>query len=67
MSGMILIDLQKAFDMIDHDIFLKKLRAIGFSNHTIDWFRSYRSRHPEVFPGNCVLKICSKFTGEHPC
>ena len=33
MTGMILIDLQKSFDAIDHDIILKKLRAIGFSNH----------------------------------
>ena len=27
----------------------------------------YRSSHPEVFLGKGVLKICSKFTGEHPC
>ena len=25
----------------------------------------FRSSHPEVFPGKKVLKICSKFTGEH--
>ena len=43
MSGMILIDLQKAFDTIDHNILLKKLRTICFSNHTIDWFKSYLS------------------------
>ena len=24
-------------------------------------------RSPEVFLGKIVLKICSKFTGEHPC
>ena len=23
--------------------------------------------HPEVFLGKGVLKICSQFTGEHPC
>ena len=40
---MILIDLQKAFDTIDHDILLQKLNAIGFSNHTIGWFKSYLS------------------------
>ena len=27
----------------------------------------WRSSHPEVFLVIGVLKICSKFTGEHPC
>ena len=40
-AGMILIDLQKAFDTIDHEIFLKKLNCLGFSDCTIAWFRSY--------------------------
>ena len=26
-----------------------------------------RSSHPDVFLAKVVLKICSKFTGEHPC
>ena len=26
----------------------------------------FRSSRPEVFIGKGVLKICSKFTGEHP-
>ena len=43
MTGMILIHLQKAFDTIDHDILLKKLSGIGFSNHTSGWFKSYLS------------------------
>ena len=38
---MILIDLQKAFDTIDHEILLEKMSYIGFSNKTIEWFRSY--------------------------
>ena len=54
MTGMILIDLQKAFDTIDHDILLKKLSAIGFSNHTIGWFKSYLSNQLfRVNLGNC--------------
>ena len=27
----------------------------------------YRGSRPEVFLGKSVLKICSKFTGKHPC
>ena len=30
-------------------------------------FANCRSSPPEVFLGKDVLKICSKFTGEHPC
>ena len=38
---MILIDLQKAFDTINHEFLLKKLEAIGFSDKCIQWFQSY--------------------------
>ena len=40
---MILIDLQKAFDPIDHEILLQKLKAIIFSESIIEWFKSYVS------------------------
>ena len=38
---MILIDLQKAFDTINHEILLDKMQCIGFSKKTITWFKSY--------------------------
>ena len=37
--GMVLLDLQKAFDCVDHDILLSKLKGMGVKS--IDWFRSY--------------------------
>ena len=37
---MILIDLQKAFDTVNHDILLKKMEFIGFSEGTTKWFKS---------------------------
>ena len=42
-TGMILIDLQKAFDTIDHKILLDKMFFVGFSEQTIKWFNSYLS------------------------
>ena len=36
MTGMILIDRQKAFDTVDHDVLLQKLYAIGFPKHTVN-------------------------------
>ena len=38
---MMLIDLQKAFDTIDHQTLLKKMKYLGFSKNTITWFKSY--------------------------
>ena len=38
-TGVVLIDLQKAFDTVDHVILLKKLEAMGVSS--VDWLRSY--------------------------
>ena len=40
-TGMILIDLQKAFATLDHDILLDRTNYLGFTSKTIDWFGSY--------------------------
>ena len=37
---MILIDLQKAFDTLDHHILLDKIKYLGFTSKTTDWFGS---------------------------
>ena len=38
---MVLIDLQKAFDTIDHSTFLEKMSCLGFAGKTIAWYKSY--------------------------
>ena len=52
---MILIDLQKAFDTIDHEISLQKIKAIKFSGSTIKWLKSYLSER--IFLVNTENKL----------
>ena len=42
-TGMIFIDLQNAFDTIDHQILKKKMKYVGFSKTLISWFKLYLS------------------------
>ena len=42
-TGMILVDLQKAFDTLDHTVLLQKMECIGFKESVIKWFQSYLS------------------------
>ena len=55
LTGMLLIDLQKALDTIDHEILLQKLKAIKFSESTIKWFKSYLSER--IFLVNIESKL----------
>ena len=55
LTRMILIDLQKAFDTIDHEILLQKLKAIRFYKGTLQWFRSYLSER--IFLVNIESKL----------
>ena len=41
-TGMVMMDLKKTFDTVDHDILLQKLRALGFDSFAIKWFQ-YRT------------------------
>ena len=52
-----------------YNLYTRKKYSIYFMLplHQIHYFTIFRSSHPKVFLRKGVLKICSKFTGEHPC
>lgn len=39
--GVILVDFRKAFDLVDHNILLRKMELYKLNQNTLKWFRSY--------------------------
>ena len=55
---MILLDIQKAFDTVNHSILLTKLKAIGLSRSAVNWFSSYLSDRLQL------VDVCGVFFSE---
>ena len=53
--GMVLLDLQKAFDTVDHSILIIKLKAMGFGEVALRWIRSYLSNRVQMVDINGTL------------
>ena len=60
--GMVLFDLQKAFDTVDHSILLAKLEAMGLSNDIVKWFQSYLSGRQQLFDVTGTFSSCENIT-----
>ena len=54
-TAALLLDLSAAFDLVDHQILLGKLRLYNFTDETIAWFTSYL--HDST---TCSIRICSQ-------
>ena len=39
--GVVLADFRKNFDLVDHNILMKKLDLYKFNQVSLNWFRSY--------------------------
>ena len=48
LTGMVLLDLQKAFDTVDHCILINKLQALGFDTCSREWYRSYLTNRKQL-------------------
>ena len=49
MTGVVFLDLKKAFDTVDHSIVIHKLATFGLGQNTRNWFQLYlKDRHQAV-------------------
>ena len=51
-TDMILIDFQKAFGTLDHNIFLEKMTCLGFKTPVIKWFELYLANRKLIISMN---------------
>ena len=61
-TGMVLIDLQKAFDTVDYTILTTKLTAIGIDDSAGSWFKSYLTGRKQVVKINGRLSTAGNIT-----
>ena len=59
-TGVILLDLQKAFDTVDHKILISKLKAAGANNTVLKWFSSYLGNRKQF------VDVHGTFSSEEP-
>ena len=46
--GLLLVDFKKAFDLVDHEILLAKLKIYGINEATASWFKSYLAQRQQL-------------------
>ncbi len=52
LTGVIYIDLKKAFDTVDHGLLIKKMGRYGIANIELNWFHSYLSNRRQTVTVN---------------
>lgn len=55
LTGVLFIDLSKAFDTVNHTVLLHKLKMFGVSDNTLEWFESYLCSRKQLVSWNGVL------------
>ena len=48
LTGAVFIDLRKAFDSVNHEVLLNKLRGLGVLGGEHEWFRNYLQNRTQI-------------------
>ena len=60
LTGLLLVDFRKAFDLVNHDLRPQKLSTYGVLGQAHRWFTSYlKGRKQVVSIGNCTSEFAS--------
>ena len=60
LSGVVLLDLSAAFDLVDPDLLLQKLKVYGFDEDMLSWVESYlTNRHQAVWIDHALSDFLS--------
>ena len=57
-TGAVFLDLKKAFDTVNHELSLSKLKSVGLDTTAAEWFESYLcNREQVVSVNNCFFRF----------
>ena len=62
-NGVLLLDLKKAFDTVDHEILLKKLHLYGVKETSYAWFKSCIQNRKQI----CLINGKISYAREIRC
>ena len=64
LNGVLFLDIKKAFDTVDHEILLQKLKLYGVDPRSLKWFQSYlTSRKHRTYVNGALSDFCSIVCG----
>ena len=62
LSGVLFLDLKKAFDTIDHNIAISKLSKLNMSPNVLNWYHSYLENRYQVTRVNGIDSVLRELT-----
>ena len=62
LTGAVSLDLSKAFDTVDHNLLLHKLKSVGLSDDTLNWFQSYLTNRKQRTSVGDALSVAAPIT-----